>query len=140
MSNKIGVLFNATYGGFQISREAISRYLDLKSKNGVDMSGVNPKFLAKDVDRTDEIMVSVVKELGDKANCRFSKIEIEYIPEKYKNHVSIGEYDGYETVRIDFTSYKLDRIRKILDKEGESTHKLQCIGQVLDEEEENWTD
>ena len=138
MSDRVGVLFNATYGGFQISMEAVAQYIALKSKMGIDMSEVNPRILARSIDRTDETMVSIVKELGEKANCKFSKIEIEWIPKIYKNHVSIGEYDGYESIHIDFHSYKLDKIRKILEEESEATSKLACIGKVLDEEEESW--
>lgn len=138
MSSKVGVMFNATYGGFQISMDAVAKYIALKSEMGIDMSEVNPRILARSIDRTDEVMVSIVRDLGEKANCRFSKIEIEWIPEKYRNHISIGEYDGYESIHIDFHSYKLDKIRKILEEEMESTNKLECIGKVLDEEEESW--
>jgi hypothetical protein len=99
---EIEVLINDCYGGWRISNKAIELYTLRKSE----------KYLSK---RSDPILIQIYKELGDEFDeGKYSKTGIEKIPKKYENHYYISEYDGLETVEIDYTKYELDNLKKKL--------------------------
>lgn len=51
---------------------------------------------AREIKRDDPALIAVVKKLGSKANCRYSKLEIVEIPDDVE--YTIEEYDGIEWV------------------------------------------
>ena len=53
------IVYNACYGGFGLSNEAIVRYAEIK--------GLGPVAKRKRIERNDPALVQVVEELGDKA-------------------------------------------------------------------------
>ena len=48
------------------------------------------------LERTDKELISVVEELGEKANCRYSKLKIVETPDDVQ--WEIDDYDGWESV------------------------------------------
>jgi hypothetical protein len=52
--------------------------------------------ISSEIKRTDTILIEIVRELGDAANTKYSKLEIIDIPEDISYEIS--DYDGYETV------------------------------------------
>ena len=101
------IVYNADYGGFGLSDEAIEMYLTRKgleftsTDSEYSFSGKNyyvegNYFFSSDIARDDPILVEVVETLGDKANARFAKLKITDIPEG--TLYRIDEYDGYESV------------------------------------------
>lgn len=99
------IVYNACYGGFSLSDEAVRMYLDLKGyKYTEDFSYfVTPfkvegweDFYDRDIDRADPILVEVVKKLGDKANGSCAKLRIEDLPKGTLYRIT--EYDGYESI------------------------------------------
>ena len=78
------VVYNACYGGFGLSEEAI-QYLK-------DKHGLNPN---EEFERHDKRLVDVVEALGDKANGFCAKLAIAEIESRMYR---IDEYDGYESV------------------------------------------
>lgn len=92
------VAINCCYGGFGLSDEAYKMYVELKSKtntNGVS----NEEDDELDFNRTDQLLIQVIEELGQKANGFCSKICLVEIPigTKYR----ITEYDGFEGIQIE---------------------------------------
>jgi hypothetical protein len=81
------VVYNACYGGFGLSQEAMDRYTEL--------SGVTD-FYARDLRRSDPFLVQVVEELGEDANDGFSNLAIRDVP--VGTYWRIDEYDGFERV------------------------------------------
>lgn len=53
--------------------------------------------------RTDPLLISVIKELGSEANGDYAEIHIVDVPDDVKWHIS--EYDGMETVEEDHRSW-----------------------------------
>jgi hypothetical protein len=101
---EIEVLLNDCYGGWQISSKARELY---KLRKTTDNSH---NYLGK---RSDPIFIQIYKELGDEFDGGTgSKTGIEKIPKKYERHYYITEYDGLETVEIDYTKYELDNLKK----------------------------
>ena len=81
------VVYNACYGGFGLSDEAIARLKELGST-------INDTDLPWEFPRHDLLLVQVVEELGGKANARASKLRIAEVCGPYR----IEEYDGLEAV------------------------------------------
>jgi hypothetical protein len=134
----VEVMFNKCFGGFQVSQEAVDKYILIKKMTGVDMSNVDVFSLPRGIDRTDEVMIEIVKELGEKANCKYSEIKIKSFPYKYKDYIEIGEYDGYESAEVNFKAYKLETIKKICFDSNEINQeaKLIKIMEILQENED----
>lgn len=99
------IVYNACYGGFSLSGEAIRMYLDLKGfKYTEEKSKWGSSFKVKGLDgfydrninRADPDLAKVVETLGDKANGMCAKLRIEDVPEG--TLYRIDEYDGYESI------------------------------------------
>ena len=82
------VVYNACYGGFGLSDEALALY-----KTKVSVSG---DFYDWDIQRNDKALIEVVEELGEGANGFLAKLRIEEIPDG--SEFEIDEYDGLESV------------------------------------------
>lgn len=83
------VVYNACFGGFRISREAVLR--------GREISG-DPTWGESewDLSRTDPVLIQVVEELGKVANSRYSELVIRDL--EPGTRYRIDEYDGNESV------------------------------------------
>lgn len=117
------VVYNACYGGFGLSKEAVLRYAELKGitlyeykdpkfgNMGFHMWIKVPQeeydkmntaqqnnvwFRDDDIERNDPILVQVVEELGEKASGRCANLVIKDIPKG--TAYRIDEYDGYESI------------------------------------------
>jgi len=106
------IVYNACYGGFSLSDEAIEMYLDLKGLKYTktpDRWGSHytvegdSHFYNRDIDRADPVLAQVVETLGEKADGDCAKLEIEDIPAGTLYRIT--EYDGYESVE---TQYNVD--------------------------------
>lgn len=101
-NEEIEVLYNICYGGWGISDKARQLYKLRKTDN-------SNNYLRK---RTDPILIQIYNELGDEFDGEYSKTAIQKIPKKYENYYYISEYDGFETVEIDYTGYELNNLKK----------------------------
>lgn len=81
------IVINTCYGGFSLSPKASQRY---KERTGKTI-GAYP-----DVERNDPDLVSVVEELGEKANGPDARLKVVDVPDDVKWY--IRDYDGKETV------------------------------------------
>jgi hypothetical protein len=98
------VVYNACYGGFGLSIEAMDRMVELGYK-GLELNpkyGSGKKSISNyykyygdyNIPRHDPILVQVVEELGEKANGNCADLQIEEVYGSYR----IDEYDGNESV------------------------------------------
>jgi hypothetical protein len=102
-NEEIEVLLNDCYGGWVISNKAKKLYTLRKTENFNN-------YLTK---RSDPILIQIYKELGNEFDGEeYSKTGIEKISKKYEYYYYITEYDGLETVEIDYTKYELDILKK----------------------------
>ena len=103
------IVINRDHGGFGLSNKAIERLFELKNWKLVKQvrdSGVtlyykdsidDDNFFSEyDLQRDDLDLVQVVKELGEKANSRYSNLKIVTIPDDVD--FDIQEYDGREWI------------------------------------------
>jgi hypothetical protein len=99
---EIEVLYNDCYGKWAISNKAKELYALRKMNN-------NNKCRR----RSDPILIQIYNDLGDDFDDKkCSDTKIEKIPKKYENYYFISEYDGLETVEIDYTKYQLDNLKQ----------------------------
>lgn len=99
------IVYNACYGGFGLSDEAVEMYLTLKGfkftktpgRWGSNFSVEGwEDFYYRRIDRDDPILVEVVEKLGDKANGFCAKLRVEDIPAGTLYRIT--EYDGCESI------------------------------------------
>lgn len=83
------VVYNACFGGFSLSEEAMARLRKL----GAD---IGSEYMTDPLPRHDPRLVRVIEELGEAAGGRFAKLSIREISEPYR----ITEYDGFESVEV----------------------------------------
>ena len=101
--SKTKIVYNACYGGFSLSREAIEMLVTMGIQEAFDArSGLEPDadkhayyvFNTYD-ERYNKNLVAVVEALGNRASGRYANLCIAEIEgDKYR----IEEYDGFETV------------------------------------------
>jgi len=112
----IGILYNVSYGGFQISQKALEEY----NKRNLLINPTEESIINSCCDgwieRTDTLLCQIYKELGREFNGDHSKIKLKYILKRYENHYIITDYDGKEEISINYATYALDEIKKVLDK------------------------
>lgn len=83
----VKIVYNACYGGFGLSDEALDLYEQLAGKR-LEWHG--------DLVRHDPHLVAVVEQLGQKANTCYSNLVIEEVPAG--TLYRIDEYDGMESI------------------------------------------
>lgn len=120
-NNYIEIMYNDCYGGLRFSKLALEEY----NKNCIFES------TTYDIDRNDPIMVGICKQLGTGVNGPHSKIKIYLLPIIYQQYYDIDNYDGKETIVIDYTTYKLDTIKNTMTLSISNEEKLKRINDIL---------
>ena len=127
LEEEIGVLYNACYGGWGISPKAYELY---KTRN----NNVSPRGRRKII-RTDPILIQIYHELGYDFDTKYSKTEIDIFPKKYANYITFTEYDGSESVDIDYAQYELDniknKIKEILQSSFSNDEKINELNKII---------
>ena len=104
------IVYNACYGGFSLSDEAILRYAEIvgiklisgKTRFGnteftyINEDGEEAYFYDRELSRKDPVLVQVVEELGEKADGPCAFLQIAEVPAG--TLFRITEFDGYEAV------------------------------------------
>jgi hypothetical protein len=125
----IEVLYNRCYGGWKISEKAMELY---KARNGIYNS---MELESVDLCRSDPILIQIYNELGDEFSIGCSNIKIKKISKKYEKYYYITEYDGLESLEIDYAQYKVDticyKITEILQSTNPNDIKLNQIEEFI---------
>lgn len=118
----IGFIYNKSYGGYDYSELALNEYTKRTGKSlKMGCLGYGGES------RYDPVMINIVLELGKKANGPYSSLGVKYIDPKYINYINIKEYDGKETVYIDYDRYFFDSVARIVEMDESSDHKVDLI-------------
>ena len=96
------VLYNDCYGGFSFSEEFETEY---NKRHGEDDEAHAHR-------RTNSNILSLFKEMGKKANSQYSHIRITQIPKELMKYMNIHEYDGVESVTINFEEALSDLMKE----------------------------
>lgn len=126
---EIEILINIRFGGWNMSKKAIELYKLRNPENNFENDFEN------DFNRHDPILVEIYKELGNNFDGKYGKTKIKKIPKKYENYYDIDDYEGIESVKINYTKYKLDniynKIKKILQTNNDHSTKINEIEQFI---------
>jgi hypothetical protein len=96
------VVINTCYGGFSLSILAQEEYLRRKGvkipeKGAWDrFFGIDDYEGVEEIDRTDPVLVSIVEEMGDRADGKYAELKVVEIPDGIQ--WSIHQYDGIEWI------------------------------------------
>ena len=100
------VVYNSKYGGFGMSREGLAEYNRLTSLH------VKGYYC---IERDDPVLIQLVETMGKEIDDECSRLKIKEFPMKYKSCLKWTEYDGCETVSIDYKQYLIDSIKHVKD-------------------------
>ena len=129
----VPVLYNQCYGGFSFSTAAVKLYNELGAASGAP--SLSSESMARDISRTDRVMAAVVDQLGTAANGLCAEIGVAWVDERFEDYVEISEYDGSESVVIDFMGYKLRQIQNVVECDEQDEYKIAKIKDILAEAE-----
>lgn len=104
----IPVVYNDRCGGFRLSNVALSYYNELRVK-----AGLSTVEYCDDIDRTDPLLVQVIRELGKEANHNCSSLVIKEIPLEYATCYKITQYDGLEKIICDPATLIGEKLSKL---------------------------
>jgi hypothetical protein len=122
------VVYNSRYGGFGMSKEGLAEY------NRVSSQTVKGYYC---IDRDDPILIHLVETMGAEINDDCSRLKIKEFPMKYKLFLKWTEYDGLETVCIDYERYLISNVRDINDDTTiSSDEKIKLIQEQYNEYDE----
>ena len=124
--NVTPLLLNTSYGGFSLDKQTIIAIQDLfnnKSKGEFDYY---------EVKRHDEDLISTVVKGGlreSSGSC--CVLSIEYIPSEFLEFYYIDEYDGFESIKLDYSKYLMTKLDLITNnKELSSEQKIEEINKL----------
>lgn len=97
-------IVNKCHGGFGLSKAAVDRLLELgykppqKVEDAVKAYGEHQRdyWIASNIDRSDPLLVQVVRELQEKASADYASLSIV----EFTTHYSVEGRDGYERIEV----------------------------------------
>ena len=119
------VVYNSIFGGFGLSKEGLAEYNRLTSNNVQH---------AEAIESDDPVLIHLVETMGDAMNTECSRLKIKEFPMKYKGFLKWTDYDGRETVQIDYERYLLSAIHSAIDDSSiSSDEKITRIRELYNE-------
>jgi len=129
------IVYNGCHGGFDLSTHALNEYNRRTSQNIT-----YPDY----IDRKDLVLIDMVETMDpEELNSKNSKLKIKEFPIKFKEFLSWYEYDGKETVSIDYDKYIVENVKIIIQSETTSDEQIVLITNLytgLDTELDNELD
>jgi len=118
------IVINGYYGGFGLSGLALAEYCSRKG---------NKEARSVNIPRNDPILVSVVEELGERANGSCAHLVITEIDDDLDGLWSITDYDGAESIEIQHDAARVrKRAAEVLYDAGLSDQeKLQQLSAIF---------
>ena len=106
-SEEVGIVVNGCYGGFELSEWARDQFKDRAREDGY----------IPEPERTDPRLIQLVETHGSKVNGPLSSLRVEYMPKDYakKKCYTIEEYDGTESLVLQYDKYNVVRMTEIIN-------------------------
>ena len=121
----IEVLYHSSYGGYSVSKQACELY-NQRQCMGTTLTEHQINY---EVKRHDPVLIQIYRELGSKFSRNGNKnISIMEIDKKYTDFYTISEYDGLESVEINYDKWELfdlkNKIRNIIKMDSSNDDKI----------------
>lgn len=118
------VVYNACYGGFTMSPFALDEYNKRLLERDPHAEPLNDVYSPR---RDDPILNDLCKEFGRNVSGKYSNLQLKSFPIKYKTFLKWSDYDGQESVSIDYCKYVLHHIREISEKEDGNMEEIRAL-------------
>lgn len=111
----IKILYNNCYGGFDVSREFEEEY-QRRTGRSVDRDSVEFHATGTSSFRCDPIAVAIFEEFGsERASGPSAMIEVHEIPAVFARYWKITDYDGDESITVNYTEAYADILHGFMD-------------------------
>jgi hypothetical protein len=119
MSATFSVIINVKFGGCRLPSAVMQAY------NAIP--GMQKITCPSDFDRDDARLAKLVQKVQHESDLVVVKIPVEY-----KDHYEIDEYDGLETISINFASYQVAKIKEVLaDADDNKLGRINAIAESV---------
>lgn len=118
------VVYNDCYGGFGLSPFALNEYNKRLLERNPSAEPLKEIYSPR---RDDPILIDLCNEFENKVNDQYSKLKLKSFPIRYKSFLAWGEYDGKESVYVDYRKYVLHRIRDISEKDDGTMEEIRVL-------------
>ena len=116
------VVYNACYGGFDLSKNALAEYNRRTSKNVIHPDCIGYQ---------DPILIDMIETMDPKEiNAKHSRLKVKEFPKIFKDFLSWHEYDGKESVVVDDNKYICHHVKLILQMDASAEEKINLISKL----------
>ena len=121
-SETFKIVYNDCYGGFDLSSIGLEEY----NRRSLTEDVKYPDMISRD----DPILINMVETMGKEINCKHSKLKTKEFPKKFKECLKWHEYDGRESVGIDYDRYVFVNVKMILSENILPEEKIEAISKL----------
>lgn len=118
------VVYNACHGGFGMSKEGLDAYHQLSSEHVTH---------AECIERDDPILIHLVETMVHTIHDENSRLKIKEFPMKYKSFLQWHDYDGLESIAVDYDEYLIYHIQHVIHTQLSSDEKVARIQELYTE-------
>lgn len=113
------VVYNNCFGGFDLSVKGLKEYNRRTLKNIT---------LPDYIDREDPILIEMVETMDPTdINSKHSNLQVKEFPKKFQSFLEWSEYDGSESVKINYNKYIVDTVKFIIETNASDKEKIELI-------------
>jgi hypothetical protein len=115
------VVYNDCHGGFDLSEKGMAEYNHRTSQL------TYPDGITRD----DPVLLHMVDTMDPAViNSEYSRLKIKEFPIIFREFLEWREYDGLESVRVDYHKYIVHTVKSILDADVSAEEKIGRISQL----------
>ena len=115
------VVYNDRHGGFDLSEEGMAEY------NHRTAQLTYPEGIARD----DPVLLHMVETMDPSViNSKNSRLTIKEFPIVFREFLEWREYDGKESVRVDYHKYIVHNVKSVLEADVSAEEKIKRISQL----------
>jgi hypothetical protein len=117
------VVYNDCHGGFDLSEQGMAEYNHRTSQL------TYPDGISRD----DPVLLHMVETMDPAViNSKNSRLRIKEFPIAFRNFLVWSEYDGKESVRVDYHKYIVHTAKSILEADVSAEEKIRMISQLYE--------
>ena len=115
------VVYNDCHGGFDLSEEGMAEYNHRTSQL------TYPDGISRD----DPVLLHMVETMDPSViNSKNSRLTIKEFPVAFREFLEWREYDGKESVRVDYHTYIVHTVKSVLEADVSAEEKIGRISQL----------
>ena len=118
------VVYNDRHGGFDLSEQGMAEYNHRTSQL------TYPDGISRD----DPVLLHMVETMDPAViNSKNSRLKIKEFPIAFRDFLAWSDYDGKESVRVDYHTYIVHTVKSILEADVSAEEKIKRISQLYED-------